>query len=309
MAKLIRSIITLLLVISLFTTSTFAWVSLANVNSVKDISLFAASSLNYDLDMSVDGINYYSSSESIPKEVLLNKVSRVYLKDITTNDGINFTRNYNSNDVARKNRDYISIDFHFRTTSRYTEVHLSDNIKDVDYNNLPFEGTYIASKGINFESKHTFLYDENHYIKKGEINKFYGKDAMRVAFHNEEQGICKIFDLTGNEHRGFGKPYGALDYLNKATNLNIEAPKAPNTQYYLSTFSNNNPYALTDYSLLVTLKKSEEVNENNKPYYKGMVTMNVWLEGYDADAFDAIAGDQVKMQFMFRAVFPKLDKE
>lgn len=158
MKDLVKSFITLILVAILFLTSSFAWISLANVNSVKDISLFAANSDSYNLDMSLDGINYYKNSEGIPKEALFDLVKDVSLKDITTQDGINFSRNYYSNDIAKKNKDYISIDFHFRTTSNYTEVYLSDNKLDVDYDDLPSSGTYITSRGINFRSKHTFLY-------------------------------------------------------------------------------------------------------------------------------------------------------
>jgi len=30
--------------------------------------------------------------------------------------------------------------------------------------------------------------------------------------------------------------------------------------------------------------------------------MTIWLEGWDADLFDAILGDRIKMQFEFKAV-------
>ena len=41
----------------------------------------------------------------------------------------------------------------------------------------------------------------------------------------------KIFDLSGNEERGFGKPYGAIDY------------------YIKKTWSNNNTDTNTKYNL------------------------------------------------------------
>ena len=34
-------------------------------------------------------------------------------------------------------------------------------------------------------------------------------------------------------------------------------------------------------------------------YYLGNATLNIWIEGWDADAFDAILGDQILIQLEF----------
>lgn len=303
MRKLYISVLGLFITISLFSTIAYAWINLATINVIENINLSASS--NSGLEISLDGINYY---ETIPNNVIKSAVNKIIFADVTSNDGINFYKNYKNITKAIANKDYLSLEFHFRTVSRYSEVHLSDNVLIVDdYNNPPTTGTYITSKGVLWEANTSFQYSEDRYIEEGEVDTFYAKDAMRVAFVNKniDPNTAKIFDLSGNEARGFGKPYGAIDYLNKFNNENNIAPNAPKTIYQLSTFSDEAPTALTYDSRIITLERSSEVNSNNQAYYKGRVIMNIWLEGWDADAFDAIHRDQLKMQFTFKAVMPE----
>lgn len=303
MKKLYISVLGLFITIMFFTTIAYAWISLATINTIENISLSTISDTK--LEISLDGINYY---ESIPKSVIEASIKKITFADVTSSNGKDFYKNYKNLMPAVANKDYLSLEFHFRTNTMYTEVHLSDNVINVlDYDNPPISGTYITSKGLMWEADTSFLYDEELYVLEGEVNKFYAKDAMRVAFvnKNDESNETKIFDLSGNEQRGFGKPYGAIAYLNKMNNENNVAPNAPNTIYELSTFSSTDPIALTHDSRIITLMKSSEQNGNNESFYKGSVVMNVWLEGWDADAFDAIHKDQLKMQFTFKAVLPE----
>lgn len=301
MKKIYLSILTTLIVLTILTTTTYAWITLATVNKIEGISLTATSGTY--LEISLDGENY---STSLHKKDLITKLVNLKFRDVTSYDGKNFNSSYKDLEKAIPNNEYLSLEFHFRTTSRYTEIHLSDNIENPDYYNLPNDKTYISSKGITWRSKIDFLYGENDYIKKDEVRTFYAKDAMRVSFINTQDGTSKIFDLTGNQERGFGEEYGALTYYNHIKSENIIAPKAPNTIYELSELSKDDPHAITNSSHIITLEQSEDKDPSGRPYYKGKVVMNVWLEGWDADAFDAIFGDQLKMQFIFRAVMPKL---
>ena len=58
-----------------FITTTYAWLSLSTVVSVSNIELNAKDS--YDLELSLDGINYY---EKIPSELILQKLANLKLK-------------------------------------------------------------------------------------------------------------------------------------------------------------------------------------------------------------------------------------
>lgn len=307
MKKLYLATITFVLMIMVTTTVTYAWLSLSTSNVVRNLEL--KTNLGDQLEISIDGLNYY---QSLPSEVIISKLGRIVLTDITSMDGKTFEHGMRVDGPVIKNKDYVSIDFHFRTASlRAHEVYLANNVsKDITYNQTK-DGTFIISRGKSWVSDLDFIYGPNdEVVKKGDGGKYYISDAIRVAIHeqplNEEdertEFSSKIFDLSGNEERGFGKPYGAFDYYNKKRG-HIDLPEVgPNIIYALSEFSKTSPYALDNNSHILTLIKTDELNDKGMHYYKGQVTMNIWLEGWDADLFDAVFGDQVKMQFEFKAV-------
>ena len=186
-------------------------------------------------------------------------------------------------------------------------------VKVLDYLVPPKDGTYVISKGIEFKAKFRFLYDVNEYIEAGETKTFYAKDAMRIAFieekvddildaRREDELIKYIYDPSEEEHRGYGKEYGSLYYYNLLKDENLEIPtEIPETRYSLSTFANYNPnVALNDNSKIMTLITTNEFDQYERRYYEGKVTIKIWLEGWDADMFDGVYRDNVKIQLMFK---------
>lgn len=307
MRKLYISILTFFLVSFVATTVTYAWLSLSTVNSIENIILTTSS--DEELLISVDGINYY---HELPNETIQSLISNIKFKDVTSIDGINFKLGINNSEsIATKNRDYLSIDFYFKTKNPYAhEVFLINNVSnDITYQQTK-NGTFVTSRGVVWEADQTFQYGPNQIIEKGSIQMLYAKDAIRVAFNEQKWNDedlrntfkQKIFDLTEDEERGFGKFYGAFDYYLKKAGA-IELPDiAPKTVMKLSEFSHKEPYALDDNSHILTLIRTDERHPSGLYYYQGKVTMTIWLEGWDADLFDAILGDRIKMQFEFKAV-------
>lgn len=301
--KVKLSIIAFLAVVLSTITTVYAWIALANVNKIENISLNAIA--NYELLMSLDGKDYYTE---IPEHLIFEKFRNLQFDDVTSLDGKTFYKHFDINEKAKPNKDYISLTIYFQTTSEFTEIFLVDNRTDVNYDSPPTEGTYITSKGVTFKTNTTFLYDvtetnDNVYFMTGQTKTFYAKDAMRISFYQEDEA-SKIFDLSENEHRGFGKLYGAHDHYLKTQGIAIPIPESkPITLYDLPSIDDDDP-RLNEQYLLLTLEKTNKTTINNKPIYEGKVTMNIWLEGYDADAFDGIFGDQLKLQFMFKAMRP-----
>lgn len=307
MKKIYLTFITFLLMILVTTTVTYAWISLSTSNVVTNIGL--KTNLGDELEISLDGINYY---KSLPSSIIINRLGRVVFTDVTSLDGKTFDRGIHSQKTVVKNKDYVSIDFHFRTSSlRAHKVFLANNVSNQVIFDQLGEGTFIVSKGINWVSDIDFIYGPNdQMVLKGDVNRYFVSDSIRIAIHEHPLNELdlrtnlqsKIFDLTGNRERGFGKPYGAFDYYLRKRG-HIELPlQIPDTIYELSEFSPTGPFALDNNSHILTLIKTTELDSKGLPFYKGSVTMNIWLEGWDADLFDAVFGDQVKMQFEFKAV-------
>ncbi len=299
MKKIIISFLTLVLLVMSLGTATYAWITMARANIIDEIAIYAT--FGADLEISIDGENYYSE---LPRDVLFKNISNSSLLEVTTLDGINFYHKNEDVEVV-KNRDYLSFDFYIRTDSpREHEIYLANNISnEVNYEDVGKEGTYVVSRGVKYKSPITFLYDINDTVRAGEIRTYYASKAVRVATITEVDGEkqIKIFDLSGDEHRGYAKPYGATSYYNTLLNTNLVLPEEePETLYKLSEFEEDAPFALDDTSHILSLTETMEVD--GKTYYYGKFTVNIWIEGWDADLFDPVLHDRIKIQLQFKAV-------
>ena len=73
--KMNLSIITCILVLVLNVTTTFAWAGLQNYSNVEDFDMSLESSLEYELKISLDGINFYNEINELDfKKVLLKNM-------------------------------------------------------------------------------------------------------------------------------------------------------------------------------------------------------------------------------------------
>lgn len=302
MRKLLLALLAFVLASLSLATATYSWITLARTNIIDEIALFAT--LGDGFEISVDGENYY---EVLPKNVLLRGLRTAKLLEVTSQDGITFTHKDDDVDVV-KNRDYLSFEFYFRTNSkREHDIYLANNVSSTaTYDNTPTEGTFVTSKGITFRSPITYTYDIDDIVNVGDVRTYHASGAVRISTVVDHDGILesKIFDLSGNEHRGFGKPYGSVSYYTNRLQMPLTIPEEiPPTIYQLSEFEPNAPFALDDNSYLTTLK--ETVIINGETYYQGKIKVNIWLEGWDADLFDPVLTDRIKIQLQFKAVRKK----
>lgn len=308
--KIYLTLLSIILLVITFGTSTYAWVTISTTNRVDALGINAT--LGDRLEVSIDGTDYYSE---LSGKMIMDQIRKVRFTDVTSLDGITFEKGIQERlKEAEVNEDYISMSLFFRTTSQYRNVYLIDNMSQgADYSNPPENGTYVISKGIGFKAKFKFLYDVDEYIEAGETRTFYAKDAMRIAFIEEtvdevldtrrnDELIKYIYDPSEDEHRGYGKEYGNLDYYNLVKDKKLDLPlEIPETRYSLSTFANYNPnVALNDNSKIMTLIATNEFDQYERRYYEGKVTIKIWLEGWDADMFDGVYRDNVKIQLMFK---------
>lgn len=305
MRKLITSILLTLYLFVTLGSASLAWISLPRSNVIEDISFNA--NIETGLEISLDGINYY---KDLSYE-LIEKITRnAKLIDITSSDGIHFDKGLGNNSgLIIKNRDYISFDLYFRTNRSRQNVYLADNLTREmveSYEDLTQykDKTYIISKGVNWQTSHTYWYgpELTDIRQAGTTDVYYASDAIRISTIEQsphanltiEDPIVKIFDLSENELRGFGKRYGALDYYLKLRSNNIVIPDEPKTEYGLTEFNQNN-IPNDDKSIISKLRYVDDSG-----YRKAKVTINIWIEGWDADALDAILNDKIKVQLSFK---------
>lgn len=314
--KLYITTLSMILLTLTFTTATFAWVSMGDTNRVDGLQL----NMKPDsfLEFSLDGIEWSS-------EITTEQINELWrgsrLMDLTSTDGTNFIGNRiqlvdaELNFEGIPNVNYISIELYVRTTTRYRNVYLVNNVsQEGTFDNPPARGTYVLSKGVPFRSPVTFNLGPNDTVFENEIRTYFAKDAIRISLtelktdnpldtRDNSELRSFIYDPTENPDRGYGKNYGGVDYLRKSKAVYIQLPDTPQPVIErLSNFTPDNPYIpLDENSKVATLIATDQVNEEDKTYYMGKFRLNIWVEGWDADSFDAIYEDTLLFSFEFQS--------
>lgn len=310
--RLRYSVMIVLLLMLAFGTVTYAWITLSTINNIEGMSVTASS--GNELQISLDGENYAKEISTEQLELLFDDIR---LTDVTSTDGIHFqTGGLTEVGDAIPNENYLTFDIWFQTVEPIHTVYLVNNVS----NEISFDGsstgTYVVSQGVSWTNYIEFLNGSSidDVVESGTTATYYGSDAIRMSFQelkNEENTMDSrsedelntfIFDPSEDESRGYNKGYGAYHYFIQKTRYFMTRPtEEPNTSYRLSEYDEDNPYVTHDNtSLLLTLQETNEVDENGKTYYRGKLRINIWVEGWDADAFDAIDKDHIKIQLQFK---------
>ena len=311
--KIHISILSFILISLIFGTVTYAWTSLSEINNIDGLT-FSASSGD-ELELSFDGIEYFNVLPFTPLE---SSVDGIRLYDVTSIDGINFqTGGLRPVGEAIANEHYLSFDLWIRTSQSEHDIFLVNDVsKEMEFGDER-NGTYFVSKGVSWRSPHTFFNGPmiEDTVEAGDIGIYYGHDAIRISIVelqdennlNDQRAVDElktfIYDPSGNPDRGYGSPVGAFSYFFQRTLIYQYLPTAyPPTSYRLSEMDPYNPYqALDNDSMVATLQETDTKDSKDKTYYAGKVRINIWVEGWDADAFDAIDKDIVQIQLQFKA--------
>ncbi len=312
MRKVKYSIILLLIMAILLGTVTYAWISLSFINNIEGMRLTATT--GDELQISLDAEHY---SSEISNEQLEEIFEDIRLTDVTSIDGINFhTGGLREVGIAVPNQDYLSFDLYFQTVEPVDTVYLVNNVSnEVNYDTAS-TGTYVVSQGVEWTTNIDFQNGPSidDIIRAGTSDTYYGKHAIRMSFQElkDEENVLDvreqselntlIFDPSEDPSRGYGLRYGAYSYFIQRTRYYIRTPlEEPNTIYHLSDVDPTNPYVTYDEeSLLLTLQETNFQDGEGKTYYRGQLKVNIWVEGWDVDAFDAIDKDLIRAQLQFK---------
>lgn len=313
--KLYISIFTFIMVVIVFVTVLFAFES-QRINNVSGLKFTASS--GDELQMSLDGINYFTS---LPNSELEKIFANITLIDVTSTDGINFTTGgLRPVEPAIPNEHYITFDLWIRTARPERSIYLINNLTNTAEYQTNEIGTYVLSQGAVWFAKTGFFNGPTtaDWVEKGSVGKYYSKNAIRIAvieqvdelnpLDTRTQSELKhfIFDPSEDPTRGFGVPYGAFSYFFQRTRMWVHMPtEIPVVSYRLSQMDPNNPYqALDNESMVANLQETDQVDHKDRTYYQSKVRISIWIEGWDADAFDAIDRDQLRIQLQFKAARP-----
>ncbi|OHE44995.1 MAG: hypothetical protein A2102_02265 [Tenericutes bacterium GWF2_38_8] len=316
--KIYLSVLSFLLISIVFGTASYAWLTMSVVNNLENLSLTASS--GNELEISLDGDTY---STSIENYVLAEFLRDVRLQDVTSVDGVNFlTGGIIQEGPAIRNSDYLSFDIYFRTIRRENSIYLINNVSSIVEYDEPDIGTFIVSRGVSWTAKHNFQNgpELSDMVLQGDTGVYHASNSIRISVQeliNTQNELdhrslddmkIKIFDLSKDMTRGYGAPYGQFSYFQASTQTSLDLPSVvPETIYELTEFHELNPYqALNNTSLLTTLQPTGIYDTKDREYFTGKVRINIWIEGWDADAFDSISTDRIRIQLQFKVANPAI---
>lgn len=295
MKKLLLSIIAVFVTVAALGTSTFAWFTLSNKAEVGEFN--ANVTAGDGIEISLDGTTWYTTlPSSVINEELVAKYGGVpVLSDVTTPDLETFNK-ISVTDVVENpvgTLKEVEVTSGFIKFQLFFRAQTSKNIYWVDGS--------IGSATTSWTPDTSFLNSDGttSVTTTASIN-------VRAA-HAARVGILgtvgpKVFELPNglnstvhNSNSATISNNGAIAYHN-AKNPDNKFPATTGHAMIptFNSFGNNTP--TTGNGVLVTELSKDVDGVFN---YKGTVQVLVWLEGWDADTFNAILGKAISVSLKF----------
>ena len=320
--KLLLSVITVVLTVVALGTTTFAWFTLTNVANVQqfDAEIIADSGIEIaigDANTAEEnfGLNWVTTLTTLAIE---NYISTEYagnfkFNHVTTADGQTF-RNLGIGAQGTTNTSsYLELPIHFKSNSAvaiaWTGVTLtSENFNwsvDQSFNAIGHDGTaYVANP-----------------VTSGDVLTLNAADAFRIAIIGQVGGATQV---VGYENPATTTaPYnhvlgtGGTGYEGSLI-LDPDGNPGTGDEVYEGTFgshsyfyndSQTSPFGIEDFTTLATQTSiSNErildmVAQGEDPLvgsdYYGSVTIRIWLEGWDLNAYNSILSQIITTSFQF----------
>ncbi len=329
MAKLSRkmyiSVLVFALIFLALGATTFAWFTLSELIQLSNVNMTVSGGSEITISLEENG----EYSDKISGELLKEKIGNIRLGNLTSIDGKNL---YELNDdfslskVNFKNygtNKFIQVTFYFRVVPENFEGSPEMGVYLSDYNNfakfneeIEQRGTFVISKGVNFTTDTTYYSidlkeDGTNIYKPGEVTKHYASDAIMVSFEDNANGNILLYDFNSKEGHNYNDGYnndinelkGAASYYFEKTSKNpgVGENRISPIGDWAKFEDTRNPEIVTNMPNIKICSLKESNTE--KGVYYGSTTVRIWIEGYDADCFNAILNDQILVQFSFRFGF------
>jgi hypothetical protein len=294
--KLVLSVITMALVVVALGTSTFAWFTLQNTATLEAFSGQVTSGEGIEVSLGdFSGTQSISTSSSwvtvISTSQIQNRLSAMYVDgtnplkftDVTSPNGQDIVLKDGSPAGALSGK-YVQFNLYFRSNTAKTITLTDASFGETAAKDWPVD---VAFKGANNNAGSAVL-------ASGSTVKVAARQAARVSVFgstgetyelSESLGTSPSADLYNSNalpsvSYASGTEFGAAAYAIAKGN-----PVAYAAQTIAPTFTTSTGNSID----LVTLAApAGEFATLTAGYFYGKVTVRVWIEGWDADAFDAL---------------------
>ena len=334
--KLVLSVVTMALVVVALGTSTFAWFTLQNAASVKAFEAQVTSGEGIEVSLGTwTGSSATITSTSVWYTVLPNSAIVARLIEMYGGTGDPLVPNFKFTDLTSSTgaiiltkgnttaptSGYISLDIFFRSAVakdiRVTKVSITGDDKSW-VADVP---SFIASNGKTYgtgaghhHSMTVAAWTAARVSIVG-INSF-GTNGTTTVFEREaylpvEENIETTTIYNSNVVHAYsatdpngGANGGANYYYAKGNTGNIALPETMPTTVKVSAVGSfdTNDAATGGDSQVVVRTSTASIDDITQVYTYGGIKVRVWIEGFDADSFDAIFSTTLSIELAFDAV-------
>lgn len=315
--KLVLSVVTMALVVIALGTSTFAWFTLTNSATVQafDAQVTSGEGIEISLgDFTNEGNGTYTTTLSstsnwytvLSSTIINARIAAMYgsnlkLIDVTSEDGIVITSRDGSTTYTSLQGQYVQFDIYFRSSTtkniRWNSVVLGGQTSawTIDVPFIPAnqnDASILRSSGailtasraaarvsitpvLGATLEDTVVYELDEILSADPVNNFTNSNALPVDSY------------------ATGAQFGAASYWIAKGNTAIDGSAVT----LAATVKN-----LTTPEALLSLTNASLPSGFPAGYFYGKVTVRVWLEGWDADAYDSIFSRQLSVAIGFNAI-------
>jgi len=288
MRKLSISILAVVFAVVAMGATTFAWFTLTNTAKVTQFEIDVTSAEGIELSV-VDGVWGSTIDGSVIEG--LTGVSGAQLTAVTTADGTSGFATLNS---LLENGTY-DITTPAVSGSHYVEFTIKVRSREMSKNiYIDHTTTDITSKGITWQPDTSFTIDGTPITQATAPFSVYASSAARMSFDGANTVIYEDTTL-GTSSMSFDWSEGALNYY--AAKMNYDAPQAINPAI--------TPYTVKEVGVAEdTIIATTAGTLNAAGWSEATIVVRIWLEGWDAECYNAIFDDTLQITIGFTTVDP-----
>jgi hypothetical protein len=276
----------MILVAFVLGTPTFAWISMSNTAKINPFH--ATVGAGEGIEMSLDGVAFHSSlTEEMVHDYLFERVGAPYpnfkYKAVTSENGITML-GYNNQTATG----YLEFNLTFRTPIEETP-------------NVYWIGATVTSIGKGWAPDTSFVNAKGVSLTpSSDSSTYYVSDACRISvegglntivFENPAEGTNTVLGQKINAI--MTNSNGAVDYY-KEKNALVPPVGADSVDVPTTATSNEE----LDNLPLVTLDDPAQAGQDENSNY-GVVTIRIWIEGWDPDCFNSVLADVMSVELVF----------
>jgi len=290
--KLLFAIISAAFALVALGTTTFAWFTLSDSATVSQFN--AQITAGEGIEISIDGTNYYTT---IPTNIIQAKINKlkVTLKDITSPNGVDLyplgVQNANTKipfyatPVADQTNQFIQFDLWLRSPSATT---------------VNLESVTFSSTAKSWTSDATFTHPKYETVTPEDAKIYYAHDALRLSI-SEGTTTKVVYEAPASDTNTVLNqtiiPEGMVNYYLEKNSINLlekyQSVVLPASNDLLTpdTDGEDGENEIPDPVAVVSLAGNNVAK---------VITVRVWVEGWDPDCFNAILNEYINVQMVFK---------